>query len=141
MRRIKNILAWIVTLLALFACRSPKELHDKAIIKGYKEVTKIDTVHTSVFIKGADGKDSLIFIDVPCVCPDPQIITRWSYKVIKQEQKTERKKAVENTKVTKAEAKKDIKFKRKKGANKIIWIIALIDILILALIIYKYEKR
>jgi hypothetical protein len=73
------LLMWsMCTLLWLTSCATPnaakqKKHYDKFIYYGGKIDTVTRTVTTEVIVKGKDGKDSLIYIDVQVDCPEAQI--------------------------------------------------------------------
>jgi hypothetical protein len=84
MRKYELILA-VVSLALLFllmigmaGCATPnprlqKKHYDKFIYYGGKIDTVVRTVPVEVIIKGKDGKDSLIYVDVPVKCPEATI--------------------------------------------------------------------
>ena len=64
--------------LWLTSCATPnaakqKKHWDKFIYYGGKVDTVTRTVTKEIIVKGKDGKDSLIYVDVPVKCPEPQI--------------------------------------------------------------------
>lgn len=75
------ILAFItlaVMVLAFSSCATPnpkkqKKHYDKFIYYGGKIDTVERTVTITQVVKGKDGKDSLIYVDVPVKCPEAKI--------------------------------------------------------------------
>jgi hypothetical protein len=63
--------------IILTSCRSAEKLHDLSVKRGivHEPITKVVTVTDT--LKGKDGKDSIIYRDIACVCPEPIIQTRW----------------------------------------------------------------
>ena len=76
---------WLIILIyglvLLWACSCTPEYHlNKFVKKGGKIEPVTKTVTITDTIKGKDGRDSIIFREVPCVCPDPVVETRWKVR-------------------------------------------------------------
>ena len=71
---------YIFILLILSSCKTADFHFQKFIDKGGKLEPITKTVTITDTIKGKDGKDSLIFVKVPCICPEPIIETRWKVR-------------------------------------------------------------
>jgi hypothetical protein len=69
--------------------RKQKNHYDKFIKYGGKIDTVERTITITQVIKGKDGKDSLIYIDVPVKCPEPKIEykDRWYIKHLAKAEK------------------------------------------------------
>jgi hypothetical protein len=117
-------------LLGMASCSTPnaakqKKHYDKFIYYGGKIDTVTRTVTAEIIVKGKDGKDSLIYIDVPVKCPEAQIQykDRWH---IRRMDKAERDSMKHVEKMSKIQAKLTIDSlnrvikieKQKKGQKK-----------------------
>jgi hypothetical protein len=71
----KVLLLLIIVLIS--SCRTADFHFNKFIKKGGKLEPITKTVTLTDTIKGKDGKDSLIYVKIPCICPEPVIETRW----------------------------------------------------------------
>jgi hypothetical protein len=73
------LLIWsIITVLWLTSCAAPnpkkqKKHYDKFLYYGGKIDTVKQTITKEVLVKGKDGKDSLIYVQIECDVPTPKI--------------------------------------------------------------------
>lgn len=76
------LISWVLLLwiFSLQGCSSAYHL-DKFYDKGGKLDTITKIIRVTDTIKGKDGRDSIIFRDVPVQCPDPVIQTRWKTRI------------------------------------------------------------
>lgn len=83
------LLIWsIITVLWLTGCATPnpkkqKKHYDKFIHYGGKIDTVKQTITKEVLVKGKDGKDSLVYVEIECDVPTPKIEyrDRWHTKI------------------------------------------------------------
>ena len=117
---ILRLFAILTLSVALYGCspyhytKRAKKSYEKALkhvpefrINAKDSVISVDTL----IIKGADGRDSIVYITntvvVPCPEPDfSKVKTRW---IVRQENRTERRKEKEETKRTKSDNKTEVK--------------------------------
>ena len=77
----RSIIVLLLTSVVLHSCHNAKYHLDKFYDKGgiiTCDTTYVNTTDT-VYVKGADGKDSLVYIvkNTPSICPKATIETRW----------------------------------------------------------------
>ena len=71
---------YLIIILLLTSCG--QVFHMKRFIKKGGTIDYIErTITLTDTIKGADGKDSIVFRDLIVPCPDPVIETRWKTKI------------------------------------------------------------
>jgi hypothetical protein len=72
------LLIWsIITVLWLTSCSTPnpkkqKKHYDKFLYYGGKIDTVKQTITKEILVKGKDGKDSLIYVQIECDVPTPK---------------------------------------------------------------------
>jgi hypothetical protein len=150
-------------LLGMSSCATPnaakqKKHYDKFIYYGGKIDTVTRTIPVEVLVKGKDGEDSLIYVDVPVKCPEAQIEykDRWhirrmdkaerdSMKHVANMAKIQANLVIDSlNKVIKIEKQKkgQKKFEAKEEANKnkkYSWMWALLFIGIFVFIVIKFK--
>lgn len=77
----RSIIVLLLASVVLHSCHNAKYHLDKFYDKGGVitcDTTYVNTTDT-VYVKGADGKDSLVYIvkNTPSICPKATIETRW----------------------------------------------------------------
>jgi hypothetical protein len=75
----------IIVLLSFTSCSDAKQAqkgYNKFIKHGGKIEYKRDTVTVADTIKGIDGKDSIVYRNVECICPEIEMPkTRWQTRI------------------------------------------------------------
>ena len=75
----------IIVLLSFVSCSDAKQAqkgYNKFIKHGGKIEYKRDTVTVADTIKGIDGKDSIVYRNVECICPEIEMPkTRWQTRI------------------------------------------------------------
>jgi phosphate/sulfate permease len=127
MNYVKGILLYIIAFIALavgamvFAsCATPnaakqKKHYDKFIYYGGKIDTVTRTIPVEVLVKGKDGKDSLIYIDVPVKCPEAQIEykDRWHIRRMDKQERDSLKQVERMLKINAKNAERLAEIQRK----------------------------
>ena len=78
---VRYVIVLLLASVVLHSCHNAKYHLDKFYDKG--GVITCDTTYVSitdtVYVKGADGKDSLVYIvkNIPAICPKATVETRW----------------------------------------------------------------
>lgn len=77
----RSIIVLLLASVVLHSCHNAKYHLDKFYDKGGVitcDTTYVNTTDT-VYVKGADGKDSLVYIvkNIPAICPKATVETRW----------------------------------------------------------------
>jgi hypothetical protein len=136
------LLIWsMCTVLWLTGCATPnaakqKKHYDKFIYYGGKIDTATRTVPVEVLVKGKDGKDSTIYVDVQVDCPEAQIQykDRWhirrmdkaerdSMKHVEQVLRMQLKQRDRDNKEQTKQAKEETKQVRAENRSPWIWVI------------------
>ena len=152
----------IAMMYMLSGCHSAKYHLDKFYTKGGVitcdtiYVPKIDTIYT----KGVDGKDSLIYVvkNIPCNCPKATVETRWrtrfdnkrfkdSLKIVSRMYSDSLKAAIKNNKIdSKEEGKTNRTQIKEKNKNYPWWMVFLsvmgtiFIVIILTKVLIRYIK-
>jgi hypothetical protein len=152
------LLIWsMCTLLWLTSCATPnaakqKKHYDKFIYYGGKIDTVTRTVTTEVIVKGKDGKDSTIYVDVQVDCPEAKIEykDRWhirrmdkaerdSMKHVEQVLRMQLKQRDRDNKEQTKQAKEETKQTKAENRSPWIWVI-LAAIGLVALVLIKTNR-
>lgn len=115
----------VIMVLAFSSCATPnpkkqKKHYDKFIYYGGKIDTVERTVTITQVVKGKDGKDSLIYVDVPVKCPEPKIDykDRWHTRRMDKQERDSFKHAEKMLKLEikrlKEQGKSDVKIEKQK---------------------------
>jgi hypothetical protein len=148
------LLMWsICTLLWLTSCATPnaakqKKHYDKFIYYGGKIDTATRTIPVEVLVKGKDGKDSTIYVDVQVDCKEAQIEykDRWhirrmdkaerdSMKHVEQVLRMQLKQRDRDNKEQTKQAKEETKQTKAENRSPWVWVIlAVIGLVALVLI-------
>jgi uncharacterized membrane protein YdcZ (DUF606 family) len=117
-------LGWLTLafLLSLNSCATPnpkkqKKHYDKFIYYGGKIDTVKQTVTKEVLVKGKDGKDSLIYVEIECDVPTPKIEykDRWHIKRMDKQERDSLKQVERILKINAKNAEKLAEIERKKS--------------------------
>jgi len=152
------LLIWsMCTVLWLTGCATPnaakqKKHYDKFIYYGGKIDTATRTVPVEVLVKGKDGKDSTIYVDVQVDCPEAQIQykDRWhirrmdkaerdSMKHVEQVLRMQLKQRDRDNKEQTKQAKEETKQTKAENRSPWIWVI-LAAIGLVALVLIKTNR-
>ena len=152
------LLMWsMCTLLWLTSCATPnaakqKKHYDKFIYYGGKIDTATRTVPVEVLVKGKDGKDSTIYVDVQVDCPEAQIQykDRWhirrmdkaerdSMKHVEQVLRMQLKQRDRDNKEQTKQAKEETKQTKAENRSPWIWVISA-AIGLVALVLIKTNR-
>jgi hypothetical protein len=152
------LLIWsMCTLLWLTSCATPnaakqKRHYDKFIYYGGKIDTATRTVPVEVLVKGKDGKDSLIYVDVQVDCKEAKIEykDRWhirrmdkaerdSMKHVEQVLRMQLKQRDRDNKEQTKQAKEETKQVKAENRSPWIWVI-LAAIGLVALVLIKMNR-
>jgi hypothetical protein len=152
------LLMWsMCTVLWLTSCATPnaakqKKHYDKFIYYGGKIDTATRTVPVEVLVKGKDGKDSLIYVDVQVDCKEAQIEykDRWhirrmdkaerdSMKHVEQVLRMQLKQRDRDNKEQTKQAKEETKQTKAENRSPWVWVI-LAAIGLVALVLIKTNR-
>jgi hypothetical protein len=152
------LLIWsMCTLLWLTGCATPnaakqKKHYDKFIYYGGKIDTATRTIPVEVLVKGKDGKDSLIYVDVQVDCKEAKIEykDRWhirrmdkaerdSMKHVEQVLRMQLKQRDRDNKEQTKQAKEETKQVKAENRSPWIWVI-LAAIGLVALVLIKMNR-
>jgi hypothetical protein len=111
---VRHIIVLLLASVVLHSCHNAKYHLDKFYDKGGVitcDTTYVNTTDT-LYVKGADGKDSLVYIvkNTPAICPKATVETRWmvrfdnkrfkdSLKIVSNMYSDSLKSAIKNNKI------------------------------------------